>query len=67
MAKDRSFAAKVAKGTKDALKSRQCPTCGEVLTVIKVVSSEPKNDLASWRFKEKYVPVCKCNEKEVYG
>ena len=67
MAKDRSFAAKVAKGAKDALKARQCPNCGEVMNVVKVVASEPKGDSASWRFKEKFVSVCKCNEKEVYG
>jgi len=67
MPKDRSFAAKVAKGAKDHLKSKQCPQCGEVMNVVKVVASEQKNDQGSWRFKEKFVAVCKCNEKEVYG
>lgn len=67
MAKDRSFAAKVAKGARDQLKSRQCPKCGEVMNVVKVVASEQKSDLGSWRFKERFVSVCKCNEKEVYG
>jgi phage FluMu protein Com len=67
MAKDRSFAAKVAKGAKDQLKSKQCPKCGEVMNMIKLVSSEPKKDASSWRFKEKFVAVCKCNEKEIYG
>lgn len=67
MAKDRSFAAKVAKGAKDNLKSKQCPTCGEVMNIVKVVASEPKAEKASWRFKEKFVTVCKCNEKEVYA
>jgi len=67
MAKDRSFAAKVAKGAKDHLKARQCPKCGEVMSVVKVVASEPKESKGSWRFREKFVNVCKCNEKEVYG
>ncbi len=67
MAKDRSFAAKVAKGAKDQLKSRRCPKCGEVMNMIKLVTSEEKKYMASWRFKEKFVAVCKCNEKEVYA
>lgn len=67
MAKDRSFAAKVAKGAKDHLKSKQCPKCGEVVNMIKLVTSEENKDMASWRFKEKFVAVCKCNEKEVYA
>lgn len=67
MAKDRSFAAKVAKGAKEQLKAKQCPKCGEVMTTVKLVASEPKNEASSWRFKEKIVSVCKCNEKEVYA
>ncbi|MDZ7263328.1 MAG: hypothetical protein ONB16_02000 [candidate division KSB1 bacterium] len=65
MAKDRSFVAKLAKGTKEALKARQCPKCGEVATVVKLVDSE--KNASTWRFKEKFVLVCKCNEKEVYA
>jgi hypothetical protein len=67
MAKDRSFAAKVAKGAKDALKSRQCPTCGEIPNIVLLVQSEKKIVSPNWRFKEKFVSVCKCNEKEVYA
>lgn len=67
MAKDRSFAAKVAKGAQEALKAKKCPKCGEVINMVKVVSSEKKADLGTWRFKEKMVAVCKCNEKEVYA
>ncbi len=67
MAKDRSFAAKVAKSAKENLKARQCPKCGEIMNVVKLVSSERKANLDTWRFKERFVTVCKCNEKEVYG
>jgi len=67
MAKDRSFASKVAKGAKDALKARQCPVCGDIPNIVMVVHSEQKTASPSWRFKEKYVSVCKCNEKEVYA
>lgn len=64
MGKDRSFAAKMAKGTGD---TNMCPTCGQVLSIVKVIDSEQKSNKGSWRFKEKYVSVCNCNEKEVYS
>lgn len=67
MAKDRSFAAKIAKGTKDALKAKQCPKCGEIPNIIKVVQSEKNAATTTWRFRERYLSVCKCNEKEVYA
>jgi len=67
MAKDRSFAAKVAKGAKEALKAKQCPKCGEVINMMKLITSEKRADSGTWRFKEKFVAVCKCNEKEVYA
>ncbi len=67
MAKDRSFAAKVAKGAEKGLKAKKCPQCGELMNVVKLITSEPKKELGSWRFKEKFVAVCKCNEKEVYA
>ena len=64
MGKDRSFAAKVAKG---AATSNQCPTCGQVINIVKVINSEKKAEKDIWRFKEKFVQVCNCNEKEVYS
>lgn len=64
MAKDRSFAAKVAKGT---IESNKCQMCGELKNVIMVVGSDKKENKDSFRFKEKFVAVCKCNEKEVYA
>ena len=65
MAKDRSFASKVAKSAH--LSVRHCTVCGDVVSMIKQVESRQKEDTASWGFKEKFIPVCKCNEKEVLG
>ncbi|OQX96452.1 hypothetical protein B6I21_01000 [candidate division KSB1 bacterium 4572_119] len=64
MAKDRSFAAKMAKGE---VESNTCSTCGETYSTLKVISSEVKDGRDSVGFKEKFVAVCKCNEKEIYG
>jgi len=62
--KDRSFAAKMAKGVQKTVKT--CPKCGEVIQMVKVVSSD-KSEQGAWKFKENIVGVCKCNEKEVYA
>lgn len=64
MAKQQSFADKVAKG---AAKGKKCPTCGTVYQPILMVSSERSAVTKHWRFNERRVQVCKCNEKEVYG
>lgn len=63
--KDRSFAAKVAKGAQEK-SGKHCPECGELFNIVQVVSSV-KSEMDTWRFKEKYVGVCKCNQKEVYA
>lgn len=65
MAKDRSFAAKVAKATH--LTSRHCPQCEELYHPLKVIRSEKDETKSSWRFKESFVSLCKCNEKEYLG
>lgn len=61
MAKAKSFADKVAKSTMDFHK--HCPKCGEAINTIQLVKAEKSAN--SWRFNDKYVGVCKCNEKEV--
>ncbi|TDI78739.1 MAG: hypothetical protein E2O76_06430 [Caldithrix sp.] len=66
MAKDSSFAAKVAKASGEP-SGDQCPTCGEMLSVVKLVVSERSATRDSWKFNEKLVKVCKCNHAEVYG
>jgi hypothetical protein len=66
MAKEKSFAAKVAKvlgggeGTK-------CPQCGETLQPVHLVVSERSPKGNSWKFNERFVNACKCTAKEVYG
>ena len=64
MAKDRSFSSKVAKGAHETAK---CPKCGEIPNVVLVVASVKDESKNSWKFKDKIVQVCKCNENEVYG
>ncbi|MBN2008417.1 hypothetical protein JW960_03610 [candidate division KSB1 bacterium] len=63
MAKDQSFAAKLARG--DVFHDK-CSVCGETISMVKVVDTED-GAKDSVRFKEGMVGVCKCNEKEVYA
>ena len=64
MPKDRSFLSKVAKA---AGHGQKCPTCGETISTVQVITSVKNEEKDSWRFNENFVAVCKCNEKEVYG
>jgi hypothetical protein len=63
MAKAKSFADKVAKASIDFHK--HCPKCGGPINTIHLVTSEKSGHSNAWRFREKDVGVCKCNEKEV--
>ena len=65
MAKDRSFASKVAKSTQDF--GKHCSICGEAFNYVLVVETQKKNDKNSHGFKSSHVAVCKCNSKEVMG
>lgn len=65
MAKVKTFADKVAKDQIDF--TTHCPECGESLSMVKLVSSEPSDKEGAWKFKERVVGVCKCNEKEIMG
>ncbi len=67
MAKDRSFAAKVAKALSDGGGGSHCPECGEHLSPVKLVVSEKSEEKNSWKFNQRIVHVCKCNQAEVYG
>ena len=64
MAKQQSFADKAAKAA--AMKGSKCPKCGEIFQPLLVVSSERSKSAPSWKFNERRVQVCKCNEKQVY-
>ncbi len=61
MPKDRSFASKTAKSQHHSRK--HCDTCGEEISMLHVVDMV-KTEKNSHRFKEGFVMVCKCNEKE---
>jgi len=65
MAKSKSFADKLAKSSLDYTK--HCPTCGESISTIKLVTSERSEKTGAWRFNQKFVGICKCNEKEIAG
>lgn len=66
MAKDQSFAAKVAKASAES-KDGQCPTCDESYSTVKLVVSEKVESSGAWKFNQRFVRVCKCNHSEVYG
>jgi hypothetical protein len=65
MAKDKTFGAKVAKSKATA--SKICPVCKEAVNTVQFVQSVKNVETGGYRFPEKYIGVCKCNEKEIYG
>jgi hypothetical protein len=65
MAKTQSFADKVAKAALS--KGAKCPVCGTIRQPILLVASERSPTGKTWRFNERRVQVCKCNEKEIYA
>ncbi len=65
MAKDRSFAAKVAKARRQA--ARTCPVCGGPISDVRVVKSVWSQKSGSWKFQQRMVAICKCNEEEFTG
>lgn len=62
--KQQSFAEKAAKGL--GKKGNICPTCGQAIESIKLVTSELSAIKSSWKFNQRFVAVCKCNEAEVF-
>ncbi len=66
MSKDRSFSAKVAKALSHG-GGNNCLECGEVFSQVKMVVAEKSDVKNSWKFNQKNMRVCKCNEAEVYG
>ncbi len=65
MAKQQSFADKATKAAQ--MKGSKCPVCGTIFQPIKLVSSERSTSGPSWKFNERRVQLCKCNEKEIYS
>jgi hypothetical protein len=65
MAKQQTFQDKAAKAA--AMKGSKCPVCGTIFQPILMVTSERSKVSQSWKFNERRVQVCKCNEKQVYA
>ena len=61
MAKKQSFADKAAKRRQTDI----CPVCNAEILHIKLMKAVKKE--GSWRFTNRPVGVCKCNEAEIYG
>ena len=65
MAKAKSFADKVSKSTQDF--TTHCSQCGESISMVKLINSEKSEKTGAWRFNQKFVGVCKCNENNLTG
>lgn len=65
MAKDKSFAAKLSRSGGGEVYPT-CKICGEQYAMIKVIKSVPEGKKSAYKFKEKVVKVCKCNQKTQY-
>jgi uncharacterized OB-fold protein len=65
MAKQQSFQDKATKAAQ--MKGAKCPVCGSIFQPILMVTSEKSKVATSWKFLERRVQVCKCNEKQVYA
>lgn len=65
MAKAQSFADKVNK--KSRVHSNVCPECNSEFKRVQSVKPYQSQTQGSWKFNQKMVDVCKCNEKEVYS
>jgi hypothetical protein len=63
MAKLKSFSDKMAKATLDF--TQHCKKCGESIQTVKLITSEKSSKTKAWRFNQKFVGLCKCNENEI--
>ena len=59
----KTFADKMAKSAVDYTK--HCPVCGESLRPVQYVVSEKSETSGAWRFNQRFVGVCKCNEHDI--
>jgi hypothetical protein len=65
MAKQQSFADKAMKAA--TMKGAKCPVCSAIYQPILMVTSERSKVASGWKFNERRVQVCKCNEKQIYA
>ena len=45
----------------------ECPKCNTPIQSVFLVRSVKSEHSGAWKFKQRMVPVCKCNQKEVYS
>ncbi len=64
MAKKQDFASKTMKMAKHG---KSCPVCGEFYSFVLKSDMIESKKAGAYRFVERNVAVCKCNEKEIYG
>lgn len=62
MAKKQSFADKSSKRAH----TDSCPVCNEALQYIRHVKAV-KTESGDWKYQQRNLGVCKCNQKAVYG
>ncbi|RKY84287.1 hypothetical protein DRQ09_08835 [candidate division KSB1 bacterium] len=62
MARKTSFAQKAAKASMTF--GVKCPKCKEVYVPTKIIISRRTGKNGAWKFNEKIVNICKCNENE---
>ena len=63
MAKAKSFADKMSSKKHEMI----CQTCEAPIENVLVMEPTNDNPKGSWKLRERFVGVCKCNQKEVYG
>jgi hypothetical protein len=63
MAKSKSFVDKLQKSAHDY--TTHCPKCGESYSNIQYITSEKSEKTGAWRFNQKFIGICKCNEQEI--
>jgi hypothetical protein len=65
MARAQSFADKAAKSAQ--VKGKKCPVCDTVFQPVLLVSSDRSKVTTGWKFSERRIQICKCNEKQFYS
>jgi len=61
----RSFTDKVAKMAEKA--AGNCPVCGKPITPVLYVTSVKSPRTGAWKFNQRTIKLCKCNEAEIMG
>jgi len=63
--KSKTFVDKLAKTSEKA--ANNCPVCGKPITPVLYVTSVKSPRTGAWKFNQRTIKLCKCNEKEILG